>query len=91
MLDPIGNRVIIETVKEETRTIGGLIIPKVTNERYTSGKVIATGRGKYCSDGSMIPMSIKVGDTVTFDKAAGREYGTSMRIMFEDEVWGVNV
>jgi len=95
MLAPLLNRVVVEIAKEdEVKTSSGLILPPSEKKRYLTGIVKAIGYGKYSTDGSLIPMHVKPGMKVSFDKGAGREYGESTklieyRIMFEDEIWGI--
>lgn len=88
MIDPIGNRLIVE-VKAETKS--GIIIVQ-SAAPYKKGVVLKAGEGKYTLHGEKIPMTIKVGDTVVFDNNAGKELskkdGKEIRILFEDEVWG---
>ena len=50
-------------------TKSGIVIPdSAEKERPTRGKVIAVGEGKRNEKGEIIPMSVKVGDTVLFKK-----------------------
>jgi chaperonin GroES len=61
---PLGDRVLIETKVEET-TVNGIIIPdsaKLGDNKI--GKVVSVGEGIYTNDGVLIPMAVKVGDSV---------------------------
>lgn len=66
---PISDRILIkEDVKiQENKTASGIIIPVTVNEDKggKSGKVVAVGPGRY-ENGSLVPMSVKVGDKVLF-------------------------
>lgn len=73
MLRPLGDRVMIEVAKEEEKTIGGIVLASSAKEKPQTGKIIAVGEGLYAEDGSKIPMTVKVGDTVMFEKYAGTE------------------
>ena len=69
-LQPLGDRVLIRELTEEekeTRTKSRIIIPASSNEDKASkkGKVLAVGPGRY-EDGKLLPLSVKVGDTVVF-------------------------
>ena len=69
-IQPIGDRVLIKPILEEQnkKSPSGIIIPEtVSKEKPEQGKVIAVGEGKY-DDGKLVPMSVKVGDTVVFSK-----------------------
>ena len=62
---PLADRVLIEAEVEETKTVGGIIIPDtVRGEETKIGKVVSVGEGIYTNDGVKIPMSVKVGDKV---------------------------
>lgn len=68
---PLGDRVLIKPVSDEEhkKTESGIIIPEtVEKERPEVGKVIAVGKGRINDDGSVVPMKVKVGDTVLFSK-----------------------
>jgi chaperonin GroES len=63
---PIGDKVLIQEVKEShTKTKSGIILPDAENKDMKKGKVIAVGSGRY-EDGDLIPMTVKVGDTVLY-------------------------
>jgi len=89
---PLHDRIIIERIEEETRTAGGLIIPDSAKEKPFEGKVIAVGKGKKTEDGKVLPLDVKVGDSVLFGKYAGTEIkidGKEYMMMREDDVLAV--
>lgn len=62
---PLADRVLIEAEVEETKTVGGIIIPDtVRGEETKIGKVVSVGEGIYTNDGVKIPMTVRVGDKV---------------------------
>ena len=66
---PLSNHLFLEPLEEEKTTKSGIVIPdSAEKERPTRGKVIAIGPGKRNEKGEIIPMSVKVGDTVLFKK-----------------------
>lgn len=71
MLKPLGDRVIIEVTKEEEQTVGGIVLAGNAKEKPQTGKVIAIGKGEVTSEGKLLPMNVKVGDVVMYDKYAG--------------------
>jgi len=72
-IKPLGDRVLIEPLREEKRK-GGIIIPDtVEKERPEKGKIIAVGPGKIDDNGKKIPMSVKKGDVVLFTKYGPNE------------------
>lgn len=69
-INPLGDRVVVRPAdKGEEKTLAsGIIIPEtVDKERPSKGTVVAVGPGKY-DDGVLVPMTVKVGNTVLFSK-----------------------
>ena len=68
---PMGDRVLLRPFKEEEfKKIGNIkiVLPEsVSKEKSDQGEVVAVGEGKY-EDGKLVPMKVKVGDTVIFSK-----------------------
>ena len=65
---PLGDRVLVEIMEEKNKTSSGIYIPEtIDKEKPEQGKVIAVGEGNY-EDGKLIPLSVKVGDTIVFSK-----------------------
>lgn len=73
-LRPLEDRIILQRLESEDRTRGGIIIPESAKEKPSKGKVLAVGPGlRSEKDGSLLPMSVKVGDVVMFGKWSGTE------------------
>lgn len=70
---PIGDRVLVEPVKENEMKKGGIIIPDTAKEKPQQGKVIALGTGKVDDNGKPVPFNVKVGDLVLMPKYGGTE------------------
>jgi chaperonin GroES len=68
-IKPLSDHILIEPVKEEEKTKTGIFLPETaTKERSEEGKVIAVGPGKKTEEGKIIPMFVKPGDKVLFQK-----------------------
>ena len=69
-ITPLGDRVLIKPLSDEEigkKSPAGIIIPEtVDRERADRGKIIAVGAGKRDENGKLIPLEVKVGDTVIF-------------------------
>ena len=67
---PLGDRVLVKPDDEQAqKSPGGIYIPDTARkEKPEQGKVVAVGAGKRGDDGGLIPVSVKVGDTVMFSK-----------------------
>ncbi len=72
--EPIGDRVVIETVKLPEKTKSGLIMPDTAQEKSQEGKVIAVGPGRHSDEGVLIKIDVSVGDKVLYAKYAGTEF-----------------
>jgi chaperonin GroES len=89
---PLHDRVIVQRVKEEEKTKGGIIIPDSAKEKPVEGKVIAVGNGKILEDGKVRKLEVKKGDRVLFGKYSGQEVkvdGEEMVILREDDIVGI--
>jgi chaperonin GroES len=73
-LKPLDDRIVVKPNEAETQTASGLVIPDTAKEKPQQGKVLAVGPGKRAeSSGELIPLDIKVGDTVLYSKYGGTE------------------
>ena len=91
-LRPLQDRILVQRVKEEEKTKGGIIIPDTAKEKSIEGKVIAAGNGKLSEEGKRIALEVKKGDRILFGKYSGTEVkieGEEYLIMREDDVLGV--
>ncbi|MFA5999339.1 MAG: co-chaperone GroES [Candidatus Babeliales bacterium] len=86
---PLGNNVWIKRIEEETKTAGGLYIPDAAKEETQTGKVMAVGCGLKNDKGDLIPMQVKVGDTIFFGKYAGTKAGEKFLVLKEDDILGI--
>ena len=91
-LRPLHDRILVQRVKEEEKTKGGIIIPDTAKEKPIEGKVIAAGSGKLNEEGKRIALEVKKGDYILFGKFSGTEVkikDEEYLIMREDDVLGV--
>ena len=89
---PLHDRVILKRMEEETTSTGGIVIPDSATEKPVRGEIIAAGTGKRLESGEIIPLDVKVGDTVLFGKYSGTEVkmnGDELLVMREDDIMGV--
>ena len=63
MYQPLNDYVLVEIIKEEEKTKGGLYKPSDAKEQM-KGEVIAVGNGIYTANGTLIPMNLKKWDIV---------------------------
>ncbi len=73
-LRPLGDRVILKAVAKEESTKSGILLPDSGKERPQQGVVVEIGPGRTLENGTLVPMSVKVGDTVLFKKYGPEEF-----------------
>jgi chaperonin GroES len=71
-VQPLGSRVLVAILAEETRTTSGLVIPDTAKEKPQRGEVIAIG-----DDTDAV--RVAVGDRVLFPKYTGTEIKVGAR------------
>jgi chaperonin GroES len=89
---PLHNNVLVERIEQEQKTAGGILIPDSAKEKPITGKIISVGNGLTLDNGSVQAMSVKVGDTVLFNKWSGTEIkleGSEYLIMKETDILGI--
>jgi chaperonin GroES len=73
-LKPLDDRIVVKANEAEERTASGLVIPDTAKEKPQQGTVLAVGPGRRSDQsGQVIPMDVKVGDTVVYSKYGGTE------------------
>ena len=91
-IQPLGDRVLVEPVKEGESTQGGIIIPDTAKEKPQEGQVIAVGTGKLDDNGQKIPFNVKKGDRVLMPKYGGTEVkidNKEYQILREEDILGI--
>ena len=89
---PIRDRILVKKIEDELKTKSGLQLSDDTKERPTKGEVLAVGEGKQNDDGKLLPMVVKVGDTILYPKYAGHPIKLQFEeylILDENEVLGI--
>src|SRR4029079_2791954 len=73
-LKPLDDRIVVKPNDAEEKTASGLVIPDTAKEKPQQGSVLAVGPGGRAeSSGELIPLDVKVGDTVVYSKYGGTE------------------
>lgn len=92
---PLADRVLVRPFLEtemENKNSFGLIIPDtVSKERSEQGVVMAVGEGRR-EDGKLVPMRVRVGDTVLFSKYGFDEVkmgGQDLYILKEESILAI--
>ena len=89
LINPLGNRLVVEPIEEEEITAGGIVLPETAKEKPQKGKVLAVGPGERNDEGEHMPLEVAEGDTVLFAKYSGTEIkydGKKLLIMRENDI-----
>ncbi|HLR88429.1 MAG TPA: co-chaperone GroES [Atopostipes sp.] len=92
MLKPLGNRVLLEIVEEETTTPSGIVLPDSAKEKPQFATVVAVGEGKLLDNGERLPVEVSVGDKVLFEQYTGSEVkyeGTEYLVVKDTDIIAV--
>lgn len=65
-IEPLGTRVLIRPLEQESKTSSGLLLPETAKEKPQMGEVVAIGDDE--------SIKLKVGDRVLFAKYSGTEF-----------------
>lgn len=87
-IKPLGDRAVIEPIKEAGKTKSGIILPETADkEKPAQGRVVAIGSGE-----KIKKSGIKKGDEVVYEKYAGTEFkmgDVEYKILKEDEILAI--
>ena len=89
---PLHDRVVVERIDAEAKSVGGIIIPDTAKEKPSQGEIVAVGPGGRDEAGKLIPIDLKKGDRVLFGKWSGTEVkidSVDYLIMKESDIMGV--
>lgn len=67
-VQPIRDFLVVEKEDAPKQTASGLFIAPTVEEKVVNGLVLAVGSGLLAGDGSKIPLEVKAGDRVAFNK-----------------------
>lgn len=90
---PLGNRLLVERSKV-AQTKQGIYLPDSAKETPREGTIVAMGKGKLLDDGSILPLTVKMGDTVIFGAYSGTEVSSEdqdkdLIILSEEDILAV--
>jgi chaperonin GroES len=88
----LGDRVLIRKIESEKKSAGGLVVLTGDDIHTPKGLVVRVGEGRTTKEGVIIPMSVKVDDTVMYYPNAGlavKIEGEDLLVLREDEIYAV--
>ena len=91
-LRPLSDRVVVQRLKPETLSSGGIVIPDSASEKPNQGKVLAVGPGVRLDNGALAPMAVKIGDHILFSQYSNNEIkinGEEVLVLKEADILAV--
>jgi chaperonin GroES len=91
-LKPLEDRVVVEPKEAEDKTASGIILPDTAQEKPQEATIVAIGPGKASDSGTIVKMTVKVGDKVLYGKYSGSEVtvdGKEYLIMRESDILAI--
>lgn len=77
-LKPLYERIVVKMKdKQEIKTEAGITYTQnmsLSKNTVLQGEVVAVGDGRLMSDGTLVPLKVKVGDIILFSKMQGESY-----------------
>jgi chaperonin GroES len=93
MLQPLRDFIVVTVEKvNEEKKVGSLYMPQTIEEKVTTGTIVAAGSGYLTDSGTVVPLEVKAGDKILFNKQMSVEVkhnGETMYLMREEHVLSV--
>lgn len=93
MLQPLRDFIVVTVEKvNEEKKVGSLYMPQTVEEKVTTGTIVAAGSGYLTDSGTVVPLEVKAGDKILFNKQMSVEVkhnGETMYLMREEHVLSV--
>ena len=91
-LKPLGSRIVVEPVEQESTTASGLVLPETAKEKPQRGTIVSVGPGARDEQGKRVALDVNAGDVVLYAKYAGTEFkvdGKKLLILKESDLLAV--
>lgn len=92
-LQPLRDFLVVSVAKAaETKTPGGILLPGTVDEKIVTGTVVAAGSGYLTDSGAVVPLEVKAGDSILFNKQMSVEVknnGETYYLLREEHVLSV--
>ena|SRR6516225_590935 len=88
-LEPLGDRVIVKRIDEDSEMQFGLHVPEIAQVKSCKGRVMAVGEGRLIGN-AIQPLPLAVGDVVLFSKYGATEInldGEEFLLLRYDEIY----
>jgi chaperonin GroES len=86
---PLRDFVVVAKEEGPKQTPGGLFMPATVEDKIVTGTVTAVGSGRVSLDGTTIPLEVKLGDRIAFNRNMATEVkvdGETTLLLREDQI-----
>ena len=73
---PLRDFILVSKEEPAKQTASGIYMPDTAEDKVVTGTVTAVGSGRVTSDGTVVPLEVRVGDKVIFNK----NYATDLKV-----------
>jgi chaperonin GroES len=91
-LHPLRDFIVVSVPKQTEEKVGLLYKPSTVEEKIVTGKIVAAGSGYLTDSGTIVPLEVKAGDSVLFNKQMSVEVknnGETFYLLREEHVLSV--
>jgi chaperonin GroES len=94
-LQPLRDFIVVSVTKtpSDEKMAGGLLYkPSTVDEKVVTGTIVAAGSGYLTDSGAVVPLEVKAGDTILFNKQMSVEVkhnGETMHLLREEHILSV--
>jgi chaperonin GroES len=91
-LQPLRDFIVVTVPKAGEEKIGLLYKPSTVEEKIVTGKIVAAGSGYLTDSGTIVPLEVKTGDSILFNKQMSVEVknnGETFYLLREEHVLSV--
>jgi chaperonin GroES len=88
-VQPLKDFVVVRKEEAPKQTASGLYMPATTEEKVVTGVVLSVGPGRLTDAGVNLPVAVKVGDRVAFNKSFAvevKDNGEVFHLLKEDQL-----
>lgn len=90
---PVGDKIIVQPESREETTNSGIVMPTRDTSKPQVALILAVGEGRLSKSGVMLPMPVKVGQRVIYERYSGTEIKAGEKpailILEVDDIIGV--
>lgn len=79
---PIRDFIVVSKEEAPKQTSSGIYLPPSADDKLVSGFVMAVGSGLIAGDGSKVPLEVRAGDRVVFNKNMAVELKEEDKVFF---------